>query len=285
MFKGPATFRNARFASVVDMAVGTYQDVLDLRGTTFTAGAALLNATVTKDVLAQGAVFSTLDARGLKVRQGDLDLSQAKAEQVRLDGATLDAGNVLLTSAAVADPCPWNGSSWAPPARSSGAGKAPEGCFVLDGLVSANSRWISTSCPGSTATCPSGLRSSRSRPTERKGGNSDEGQRRRVPAAAHGRPAQAGLEWFFDTVFYRGAAATWCDLSTRSWPCLLVILIGWIARLIYRDNSTHHLGSELTGARRATVRFGARVGRSGWTPSRGADRGLPAQAQHHDQGR
>ena len=102
--------------------------------------------------------------------------------------------------------------------------------------------------------------------TERKDGNSEKANNAEYLLLRSDGQRKSGLAWFLDYFFYRGAAGYLVRPLHPLVALLLVILIGWIVRLIYRDTRAGHIGQELTGARRATVRLG-RAWPSGWKRS------------------
>ena len=260
-FNGPATFRNARFAAVVDMTVGQYHDVLDLRGATFGDGLGLLNSTIGKGLLAQGVAFTTLDARGLKVDTGDVALQQAKGRTLQLDGATLDQGNIRLDSAAVTDSVSLElrpHERHLPGGRQRPAARRAASCS--QGLVTGELQMDLDLVPAIFGEPSQRAALEQIEATERKDGNSDKANSAEYLLLRSQGDQKSGLAWFFDYFFYRGAAGYLVRPLHPLVALLLVIFIGWMVRLIYRDNRTRHLGADLKGARRATVRLGARVG-------------------------
>lgn len=262
-FKGPATFRNARFAAVVDMTGGHYLDVLDLRGATFGEGLGLLGTTVGKGLLARGVAFSTLDARTLRAEAGDIDFKEAKGRALQLSGASVDTGSIVLTYAAVTDSvslerirmrgtCP-------KPANAEPGIPVPPGCILLEQLVTAQLQMDLSLVPRVFGEAPQRNTLRAIEATERKDGNSDKANSAEYLLLRSEGQRKSGLAYLFDLVFYRGAAGYLVRPLHPLVTLLLVILVGWIVRLIYRDNRTGHMATDLKGARRATVRLGARV--------------------------
>ena len=233
--------------------------MLDLRGATFGDGLGLLGSTIGKGLLAQGVAFTTLDARGLKVSSGDIDLEQAKGRTLQLDGATLDQGNIRLDSAAVTDSVSLELVHMNGTCPELGSGQPLQGCIVLQSLVTGELQMDLELVPRIYGEISQRAALEQIEATERKDGNSDKANNAAYLLLRSQGDQKSGLAWFFDYFFYRGAAGYLVRPLHPLVALLLVIFIGWMVRMIYRDNRTRHLGADLKGARRATVRLGARV--------------------------